>query len=331
MRRTALPRALSVRVDGVGASLRATSRGVRIQHRELIKTYFGTNGLYVVDGFYLNPSNPLAFPWLYPIAQRYDKYRFRSVWLEWVPRLATTDRGQVVIGVDPDPNDPDPSFSALCNFSNSVTVSDWSSASLKVSPEVLGRNVDGLFTLAGDPPSADRHAYDTGCFFAGMFTTALTTQSIGQLFINYDVELWLPTLEDLNLTRAIDTYDGGNDMTNTWGTKVVESVGIMPALAGYDAGANKSYIQFTRPGRYHVDLRAFGTGLGDLAPAIDAGFGSIEREGQALFNAGTTSLRKFIDVNATVSGARVLFTPTVTTLTQLIAEIFPGLPLSGLD
>lgn len=57
--------------------------------------------------FYVTPTNKFIFPWLAPLAQGYEKYKFRRLNFFYRSTAPTTASGLIYMAMDYDPADAD--------------------------------------------------------------------------------------------------------------------------------------------------------------------------------------------------------------------------------
>lgn len=151
----------------------------------------------------LTPTNTGLFPWLAPIADRYEKYRFRSLKITWVPLVSTCQSGQVTMFIDYDADDPLPtSASKLENAYRAVSGPVWTDVQMDVNCSdnfVLGATTGGYRYTGEAPVGKDPKFYYSGQFVIAYDAvqdkdTGANIQVPGKFYADYDVELILPQL-----------------------------------------------------------------------------------------------------------------------------------------
>lgn len=172
------PRAARMRPGKVAGSMRIT-------HREYLGEVPG-NTTFGVVGYSINPGLPTVFPWLSGIANNFEKYKINSMRIDFVSIAATSERGRVTLACDYDvldsvPNDKVEMFQIAGASESNV----WSTESLTIKPSVI------LFTRSGLVAGGDLKTYDHGSIFVGV-SNAGSTSVVGELFIEYDIELMIP-------------------------------------------------------------------------------------------------------------------------------------------
>lgn len=188
-----------------------TDQSVTIRHREFIKTVTGSQDFTVQDSFQINPGNPLLFPWLSTIANRFQEYRIKGMVFHYIPTSGTaissssSALGAVMLQTSYRANDSPPSSKA------EVLNEYWSSESvpsqafchpIECDPKENPFNVQ--YVRNGALPSGDNILlYDLG-------TTHVCTQGmqspnvVGDLWVSYEIELKKPII-DSNVTRSVST------------------------------------------------------------------------------------------------------------------------------
>jgi hypothetical protein len=141
----------------------------------------------------LNPGLPVL-PWLSPQAKSWEKYRW-NVTAHYVPSNAvTTTPGKIYLAADYDPVDAAPStqaaISAYETQSNEVV---HKSLSLPISTNRMFDGVQRKKVRCG-PVGGDLQLYD-GCSLIVATVNCNNTDPIGELFLEYEIELISPQIE----------------------------------------------------------------------------------------------------------------------------------------
>lgn len=61
----------------------------------------------------INPGSPKLFPWLSNVAASFDRYVFRRLSIQYVPRVGLNTDGAVTICYDPSSTDPVPNTNEM--------------------------------------------------------------------------------------------------------------------------------------------------------------------------------------------------------------------------
>ncbi len=162
--------------------------------RELVQQVVGTAAFSAVN-YPINAGLGQMFAWLSSEARRFEKYRFRKLMFEYVnsvgPADATNAGGNVAFAVDLDVLDAVPaSLQGMMQNENAMVFSPYDKIRLVVDPADLARR-GWLYTRVGGVPSgADAKTYDLGSFILAQ--TGTSTNGLGNLFVEYEVELDVP-------------------------------------------------------------------------------------------------------------------------------------------
>lgn len=186
---------------------------------------------YVYLEIYINPLE-IAGTRLSLFAQLYDKYRFGMLKFHFVPAGSTQTRGAVLLAYDRDISDatPPPNDNGVRQFMammDSVSSPIWAPCTA-VCP--LSHPEEGLWcnpVAGGD----DRLSYQGQLYIACMEPSSLAAgQSIGDLFMEYDVEFFDPQLDQTvpiaNIAVPSSTSPDPGDLLKT-----------LAPNAGFGAGA----------------------------------------------------------------------------------------------
>lgn len=165
----------------------------RIRHREYVCDVTSVTASMHFDSRPLNPGVSDTFPWLSGIANQYEEYVFRSLKFEYVSRLPATVGGFLAMVVDYDALDTVPtSKQQMLTYAGCVSEVIWKDLSFQADPSHFTRPYSRRFTRAGVHDVTDVKTYDLGNFV--LATNAPTNLTNGELFVEYDVELYVPQL-----------------------------------------------------------------------------------------------------------------------------------------
>jgi hypothetical protein len=177
-----------------------------VTHREFISKVSGSQN-FVIATDPINPGLPTQFKWLYPIANRYESYRFRKLKYEFINSKAGTFAGDVIMGIDYDASDPTPfNEDELQSYYGSKTGQICEPLMFMANISMLHKIGPSKFTRIGALTGAgqDIKLYDCGNFFIAT-TDCADTSTIGRLFVEYEVELMTPqtSAADILSTRVL--------------------------------------------------------------------------------------------------------------------------------
>lgn len=183
------PIAKAVQQNFVGGS-RSGRASWRFPGRELIGDVSGTTG-FGTTRYIINPGLSQTFPWLSGEADKWEQYRFHRLRFVYVPRCASTTVGSVLLSPDYNVRDlaPTTELEAADTF-GAVENSAWTeiacnldvSAMFPIGPRKMIRQAN----VAGD-----MNLYDCGSFYVST-TGEADTSLIGKLWVEYDVEFYVP-------------------------------------------------------------------------------------------------------------------------------------------
>ena len=288
-------------------------RTTRIKHRELI-----TSAMYPPAEWDLkvseliNPGNPDMFPWLSSVAICYEKYKFHKLHFEIIPYNPTTVLGFYTSAIDYDPNDPDPpSDEVLTAYAGCQSNNTWQKSTVVANTNALLDNRQSKYIDTTPFVSGKDYRQSAGGKF--LFSVAGSSYCSVKIFVNYDVELFLPQLLDKALTtQGINHTFSKNSGTNV--TEIVSSFINAPIASGspvtLSAGAETRQLlmNFNRAGQYLVRLAQAGTGL--LNPTISTGTNPYYA--QNITTNGTTSFSNSFMLDVINPGQATVTWPTGT-------------------
>jgi hypothetical protein len=210
----------------------------RIIHRELIGTVNGSVAFTAVK-YALNPGLVATFPWLSSQADGWEQYRFNSLCFEYVTRTATSTVGSVIMSPDYDPLDPAPTSEAFASsYMDSSENATWVDQKCILNPKAMfplgPRKYIRTAAVAGD-----LRTFDVGNFFL-CTVEEVGADAIGKLWVEYDVELYVPQLVPSSPTAtrlsAYYLHNGAQAIATTVAEPVEVDTTLVDAL-GFGAGA----------------------------------------------------------------------------------------------
>jgi hypothetical protein len=195
-----------------------SSRGQNtfIRHREYVADINGSILFAVVASFGINPGLAKSFPWLSQVAQRFEKYRFRKLRYTFETTSPTSAVGSMMLVPDFDAEDPPPiSKVQALSYKSSVRTQIWERIALEAKSEDLKALPQYYIRAGALLGSYDIKTYDVGNLFvcsAGAVGPAL----VGELWVEYEVELLAPNIQPNNLVvgPGIYTYASSFDANN---------------------------------------------------------------------------------------------------------------------
>lgn len=187
--------AQGAKVHGAQPRTESTPRGMRIHHREFCQDVSSSTVFAVSKFLPINPGNEELFPWLSPVATRFESYRFENLKFIYEPLVPTTAPGVMLMAVDFESADPLPSSKqVMMSYKSSVRCSLWESCELKLAKADM-QKIKDKFTLDHAPStSTDVRLYNVGNL-AIASTGAAAAAICGELYVEYDVIVETPQIE----------------------------------------------------------------------------------------------------------------------------------------
>lgn len=240
-------------------------KSTRIVHRELIASVVGSSAFVVANTFPLNPGMALTFPWLSRQAEGWEQYVFRRLRFCYYSRTGSATPGSVLLVPDYDAADSAPSTEQIASsYSNVVEMVPWTlefccELDVKALLEPGTRKYVRSAALA---PNLDIKTYDGGNFF--VCTTDGTAVSWGKLWVEYDVEFFVPQLPPAGpgLTASSRIGSGGAvSKTSIYGTapSVFGNQSVVPVV---------NTITFNSEGQFLVAVVVTGTAFSGTPPTV---------------------------------------------------------------
>lgn len=109
----------------------------------------------------------------------------------------------------------------------------------------------------------DIKTYDIGALFVASAGIVAASANLGELYVEYEVELITPVVQSLAAAQArSSTITGATAITETvpFGTAPTFVGGLDIAIGGISGVANTG-LQFNRVGHYLIEMEVVGTGL----------------------------------------------------------------------
>lgn len=299
------------------ATMKTSNNGdIRVVHREYIGEIGGAVG-FEARQHPINPGLISEFPWLSKIAQRFESYRFRRLRYIFETESPTSTTGSVMGAIDYDPSDPAPSnkIQAMA-YRNSVRSPPWADFHMVSESEDLSKR-KSYFVRSGTV-SGDLALFDTGNFFLcvqGQAGTAI----IGELYVEYDVDLMTPQLGDPGWDHALWASMAGNSNAAPFSN----FDGDLPVTVS-SSGTTTSVTTLTFRGPWEGMWSVVSAGTGLTGPSV-SGTATITSQG-TLTNAGnTTSIQ--VGIMKAETGQTWIYTIPNTTITAARANFGQGDPV----
>jgi hypothetical protein len=257
--------------------------GTSVEGCDLIGSYGTTSGqpqaFQVAAFLYLNPGLAQTFPWLAPIAQQYQEYRFRVLEFIWVSSASTTSIGDLILSPNYNSMQSIPTNEAQAmNMSEATEGSLWSQLGTSLNSKDMSRssNDSGRKYIRSFAIAGDLKTYDAGALTVAFAGAANSTTLYGRLFVRYCVDLYArSTLTSYNLravTTTVLTVQGDKGLSGTYSaiqydTVVTDGMNLA-ALNGFGQFPSGS-TNITLPvGAFKVTVSAYyQIALGGTAPS----------------------------------------------------------------
>lgn len=260
---------------------------IRVRHREFLWDIVGSVE-FAYDQFAVNPGLAETFPWLSAIANRYESYRFHKLRFVYEPATSTATSGAVMMACDYDASDSGPNTkTVLMAYKNAQRSAPWAACE-NVSDISDMRKVPTYYVRSGVVASTDIKTYDVANFFIATNGQASATD-IGELYVEYDVELLTPQLN--NSAPSLD-------MVNSTGVGVVTNAAFGTASTTTVAGGlasnidvthlNASDLRINQAGTYLIELLAQAGTSVTWGSALAAGVGLVSQIGTGIGSTAST-------------------------------------------
>lgn len=223
--------------------LNSRSGDTLVRHSEYLADVAGSVA-FAATQLEINPGRSEMFPWLNAIARRFESYRFRKLHFRFESQAPTSATGTVILAVDYDAADAAPvdKVSAM-SYRGSTRCAPWESmvhASQASDLHKLASNyVRGDLTLAAN---LDVKTYDIGNLFICTQGQAGTT-AVGELYVDYEVELLTPQLSPSDVPASKVTGSAGLTTAVMFGTNAAITAGSNIDLSVNAAGDTVTFNQ----------------------------------------------------------------------------------------
>jgi hypothetical protein len=275
-----------------------TARGCRIVHRELVSSITGSSSFSVAFTYNLNPGLSTTFPWLSVEAQGWEQYVFRKLRFCYYTRCATSTPGSIMLVPDYNASDSSPlSEQIASSYRDVVEEVPWTvEFCCELDPRAMLEPGNRKFVRTGSlAANLDVKTYDSGILF--VCTTDGTAVNWGKLWVEYDVEFFVPQLPPLGVaSQTGGLIVGVSPSTSSFfGTAPTITGGILLT-------ATVDTITFNQTGQYLCVFAYEGTTLTDFSTS-----GTAAITNPAFHYVYTSSnIINFFVVNVTVVGQTLI-------------------------
>lgn len=298
---------------------------VRISHREYLGDIYSSTLPYSAIVFSLNPGLEISFPWLSEIGINFTNYRFLGLCFEFISEGSeysnTAGLGYVAIGTQYDAGKPG-FYDKRTLLNSEGAVSCKPSKNMIHCVECKSENLvnDKRYVRSTTAPG-DVRLYDLGITTVAVGGNTANNQIIGEIWVTYDVEFFLPKLGAITggtnfFWQAVTTTGLANATPLGTGHTILSRSTFFPAIT------STTQITFPNGARGSFVIEMFWTGASAalVTPTIATSVGAFYASFPATLSlgGGTTTnglaLRRAIDVLSdgtiiTIGGAGTI--PTV--------------------
>jgi len=309
----AAPAAVGYRIVAGG---NARTAATRITHKDVLDAHVTVSNTFAFSEYIMNPGNNITFPWLAPLARRFELFEIDDLCFHYTPTASTSENGTVALYWEPDWNDPVPTdMSSMLNSEFVAGGSAWLSHSLRIPKRMFSpRNTNAKRVRTDNTADTERESHDAGRFFV-VSEGGSGSQDIGILSVSYTFRFRVPQFHHngdgfLHLRNFIPLASSNCDDTFLGATagasSNLQNRGVKWGVAGgalddrtitFPAGLRGSYLLLIQ---YSADT--IGPNLFSNNPM--GVVGGVTRHANFLNQAGDTSLISSDD--GTASRATVL-------------------------
>lgn len=224
---------------------RLQNKSRRLQNSELVSSISGSVA-FTANRFVVNPGLPATFPWLSGIAQEWQQYHFHKLCFRYVTRASTATVGSVILSPDYNPIDLSPTTEQQAsNTQDAVEDSVWREINCVLDPRAMFPIGPRKQIRAGNVPG-DLASYDA-CRFYVCTVEEADSSAIGKLWVDYDVELFVPQTSPSLSTGPTRISEFGRATAQTFTTGVSAAFDFDAAFSDPLRIGNDSAGVFTPP------------------------------------------------------------------------------------
>jgi hypothetical protein len=285
---------------------------VRVVHRELVGNLVGQVA-FTLGTVTVNPGLSGTFPWLSGIAQSFEEYKFNKLRFCYYPRCSTATAGSVMLIPEYDvTEDPPVTEQIAASYVGTREDAPWKAQVVDLPASALQGTAKRHFVrpLTGlINPNEDPKLYDVALFYTGAVDASGANQPWGKLWVEYDVDLYLPQLSPYGPLPYGGKVTGNTSITKT------NPLGSSPVLDPESRGfivTGASDVLMKIPGDYILSIVVTGTTL--VAP---------------LYSFNASDMAVIYDDTVVNTTGNVAFTITVLRVLNSNAEFEITYPAAG--
>ncbi len=281
---------------------------IRVRHREYVQDIVGSVA-FANQQININPGLNSLFPWLAALAGLFESYQMNALKFQFRTESPSTQAGKALLSVDWDVLDPSPtSKTQMLQERTKADGPTWENFDLICDlSDLLKFGVQRFVRSGLNPAGSDLKTYDIGMLnVASQGCTSAPT--IGELWVEYDVELITPNTAPLPISSHIAS---GSAVSNAaiFGTSPV-------VLGNLNVTASGSTLVFNTVGQYLVEVFASGT---LTAMTSNTGTATVVVSNSVVGNATNAFVVDIISVTA--PGQTVIYTGAVGTVTATATRV----------
>lgn len=212
---------------------KGSNKSRRITSSELVGSIVGSTAFNSSQKFSINPGLAASFPWLAPIAAQWQQYCFHKLQYRYVTRSSTASTGSIYLSPDYNPKETPPTTEQQAsNTQDAVEDVIWKTVICVLDPKAMFP-FGPRKQIRSTNVSGDVSLYDAGRMFVCV-TGESSTAEIGKLWVDYDVELFVPQ----NSPASYLSPTGVSQYTISGATQVmvtgVQEVAVFDSTGVYD-------------------------------------------------------------------------------------------------
>lgn len=325
----------------------SAKRSVRVHHREFL-TDITSSTAFALTSYIINPGLQSTFPWLSSIAENFAAYKFHGLVFEFWSTSSNalnninTALGTVIMATQYN--------AARSNFLSKAEMEQYEfTTSCKPSMSMIhpvecatGESpLEELYVRTGALPAGEvQQFYDFGKF--QLATVGMqNANTIGELWVSYDVELFKPRISPGLYSGAYARLNNGPyDANNTLGaiqTNPIGDIGITISATG--AGFDTINIPSTfTTGAFHITVIWIGANTATTNPTIAlSNLTAVNRfaisTSGSIYSGGTTTTLAFngtYSINGySATGSTIRFSAgTLPGTPSSVSVLITGIPIS---
>ena len=173
-----------------------------VKHKEFASVVPGSEQMNMTR-FRINPAEASTFPWLFYVAQGFEKFKVKELVAHYIPVVSTSEQGSVFMYPEYQVEDPlivDPK--KILNMEGAVSGALWRPHSMKIAPNKFNQLKSYVIRNPYENPTSyllyDPCNVNIGIAGAG------DTIDVGQLYFEYTIELMVASSDSgINLDFGI--------------------------------------------------------------------------------------------------------------------------------